>query len=52
VAGILAVWISTTIVSGMAIVAGLMVARDLARERQTQLDQEGTSTEKKSSHGS
>ncbi len=31
--GILAVWISTMIVSGMAIVAGMMEARDLAREQ-------------------
>jgi hypothetical protein len=32
VAGILAVWISSTIVSGMAIVAGWIAARDLARD--------------------
>jgi len=38
--GILAVWISTSIVSGMAIVAGLIQARDLARERRTKLEKE------------
>jgi hypothetical protein len=38
--GILAVWISTTIVSGLAIVAGLIVARDLAREQRMKQEKE------------
>jgi hypothetical protein len=41
-AGILAVWISTAIVSSLAIVAGLIEARNLARERQMMHEKDGS----------